>query len=369
MTAPSRLEAAAEQMGEREAADAAAVTEIEADLQSTFEEMHVAEERMSQSAPAEPSAALLKFGESIQTVVKQQKLVNAFMQKHIEAEGADAVLFPDVPDWIRFGRITGYRYRILRSIRDPDDEFELYNEGITFFGSPGASGWADKIGDVAVHYMTPRWAVFSKIFPFAEQAASREAHEDVLLLGSTTHVMLTPVCAWRVGAGGLREPSASLACLTGDGSLASRRETTVSRAPAHVLDRLYLTWGHGSSDFALETSALQPPNLQLLLSTPETTASHAKRLIGGFFRNFTSGGKPPVHEEWMRYPAVPLEPTYYATLLATASSMSEEEQRARAMIEPRATPRGDQPQNVRIDVDADPGFLNPRMSEMVMQHV
>ena len=49
--------------------------------------------------------------------------------------------------------------------------------------------------------------------------------------------------------------------------------------------------------------------------------------------------------------------------------MSEEEQRARAMIEPRATPRGDQPQSVTIDVDAGPDYLNPRYSEMVMQQV
>ena len=57
----------------------------------------------------------------------------------------------------------------------------------------------------------------------------------------------------------------------------------------------------------------------------------------------------------MRYPAEPLEPSYYAQLLATASSMSEEEQRARAVMEPRETPRGDRdrprPEEVTLDVE------------------
>ena len=87
----------------------------------------------------------------------------------------------------------------IRMRPDPDDEFELYNEGVAFYGVPGASGWADGIGDVAVHYMGARWAVFSKIFPFSEQGAAREAHEDVLLLGTAKHVMLTPHCAYRIG--------------------------------------------------------------------------------------------------------------------------------------------------------------------------
>ena len=64
----------------------------------------------------------------------------------------------------------------ITTIVDPDDELELYNEGVAFYGVPGASGWADCIGDVAIHYLGPKWAVFSKIFPFAEQAEAREAH-------------------------------------------------------------------------------------------------------------------------------------------------------------------------------------------------
>ena len=103
------------------------------------------------------------------------------------------------------------------SVVDPDDEFELFNEGVSFFGVPGASGWADGIGDVAIHYLGPKWAVFSKVFPFAEQAEAREAHEDVLLLGSTKHVMLTPHNVQRIGQSGLTDPSTEISCVNGEG--------------------------------------------------------------------------------------------------------------------------------------------------------
>ena len=108
-----------------------------------------------------------------------------------------------MPPWITYARISGYRYRQITSVADPDDEFELYHEHVSFYGVPGASGWADRIGDVAIHYLGPHWAVFSKVFPFHEQTAACDAHEDVLLLGSTRHVMLTPHCAYRIGAAGL----------------------------------------------------------------------------------------------------------------------------------------------------------------------
>jgi hypothetical protein len=229
----------------------------------------------------------------------------------------------------------------VASVEDPDDEFEMYNAGITFFGVPGASGWADKIGDVAIHYMTAKWAVFSKIFPFAEQADAREAHEDVLLLGSTRHVMLTPCCAYRLGVGGLRVASSALTTLRGDGGRGNldRRETTVGRAPKPLLHRLYLTWAHEDSDFRLETAGLSAPDLEALQATRENFGEHSKRIVGVLFRNFVSGGKPPVPEQWLRYPSAPLDPSYYQQLLATAASMTESEQRARAMMEPRATPR------------------------------
>ena len=50
-------------------------------------------------------------------------------------------------------------------------------------------------------------------------------------------------------------------------------------------------------------------------------------------------GHKVVHEHWMRYPALPLEPGYYAQLLATATSATEDEQRTRAIMEPQPTPR------------------------------
>ena len=128
------------------------------------------------------------------------------------------------------------------SVVDPDDEFELFNEGVSFFGVPGASGWADGIGDVAIHYLGPKWAVFSKVFPFAEQAEAREAHEDVLLLGSTKHVMLTPHNVQRIGQSGLTDPSTEISCLNGEGG--PPRTYTVSRAPVEVMRRLYLTCAH-----------------------------------------------------------------------------------------------------------------------------
>ena len=183
--------------------------------------------------------------------------------------------------------------------------------------------------------------------------------------------MLTPHCAWRIGAGGLREPSTPLTYLRGDSHAVSLRETTVGRAPLHVLHRLHLTWGHDASDFALEAQHLPRPDLSALVNTSEGLGVQAKRAVTSLLRTIANG-KPPVQEHWLRYPTAPIDPSYYIQLLATASSMSEEEQRARAMIEPRATPRGDhggdEPATVTLDI-SDPTDLNPRLSEMVMQHV
>ena len=207
-----------------------AVAELEADLTPSFEAMASIE-----------TTALKQLRAGISNVVKQQAILKyGFLaERHFEQEGSDAVLFQEVPPWISFTRISGYRYRQVTSISDPDDEFELYNEGVSFFGVPGASGWADRIGDVCIHYMGPRWAVFSKVFPFHEQNEAREAHEDVLLLGSTRHVMLTPHCAYRIGPAGINNSSTEVTYLTGDGSLP--RTTTRSRTPVEVLRRLYLT--------------------------------------------------------------------------------------------------------------------------------
>ena len=81
-------------------------------------------------------------------------------------------------------------------------------------------------------------------------------------------------------------------------------------------------------------------SLQAVLDERETFSHKMKARMGSLVGRLANGGRQPVAEHWMRYPAGPLEPSYYAHLLATASSMSEEEQRARAMMEPRETPRG-----------------------------
>ena len=172
--------------------DASAIAEIEADLQPSFDAMK----------SIEKSSPLKQLRAGIDSVMKQQAIIkHGFLGgHHFEQEGCDALLFGSVPPWIQFSRISGYRYRRITAIVDPDDEWELYHEGVAFYGVPGASGWADSIGDVAIHYMGPTWAVFSKVFPFAEQSEAREAHEDMLLLGASKHVMLTPCCAYRIGA-------------------------------------------------------------------------------------------------------------------------------------------------------------------------
>ena len=77
-----------------------------------------------------------------------------------------------------------------------------------------------------------------------------------------------------------------------------------------------------------------------MLDERETISHQMKRRVGSLIGRLNNGGRQPVSEHWMRYPAEPLQPSYYAQLLATAVSMTEEEQRARALMEPRETPRG-----------------------------
>jgi len=93
------------------------------------------------------------------------------VRKHVhEPEGSDALQFRGVPKWISYQHIRGFRYRQIVGIHDPGDFVETAHEHVTYFGFPGASGWAANIGCVALHYMGDGWFVFSKIFPFPEQA-------------------------------------------------------------------------------------------------------------------------------------------------------------------------------------------------------
>ena len=322
---------------------AAAVAAIEADLAASFEQMTRVEHE-----PVSPAKLQLKAG--IGKVMAQQQIVRLGFrgEKHFEQEGTDAVLFNTVPAWISFEKISGYRYRRITSIADTADDFELYTEGVSFYGSPGASGWADKIGDVAIHYMSAEWAVFSKIFPFPEQSVARETHEDVLLLGSTRHVMLTPICAYSITQGGLGARDTGIACLGGEGGIL-KKAYSVDSVPQEVLRRLYLTWGHEESDYAVETVRFKF-ELHAVLEAHVSAGEKAKRWLGSIATRI--GGHKVVHEHWVRYPALPLEPWYFTQLLATATSATEDEQRTRAIMEAQPTPRGESSDAVAVEIGA-----------------
>jgi len=306
----------------------------------------------SVTTTASPSQALTRFSMAISTISTQQAVMRSFAEKHFEKEGSDALLFREVPKWIKYDRISGYRYRIVTSVQDPSDAFESFHDHVESIGFPGASGWADSIGDVAIHYLGRNWAVFSKVYPFAEQADARAAHSDVLLLGSTQHVMVTPMCAYRIGAEGLQQKTTAVDCLTSDGALGKPKTVSVAKLPSAVTNRLYLSWGHDASDFASEVGAYRF-DLSALLEEEknQSVATKAGRFISGLAARFANAGATRVDERWVRYPAAPLVPSYYAQLLATASGMSDEERMARELIEPRATPRGGASESVTVDIE------------------
>ena len=273
--------------------------------------------------------------------------------KHVyESEGSDALLFFQVPKWIAFTKISGCRYRQITNIVDGAvDEWDEQRQGVTFFGYPGASGWADKIGDVAIHYMHHDWAVFSKVFPFDEQKARRTAHEDILLLGSTKHVMLTPSCARDIGPKGLNSAGTNVTLLNSEGSIADQKTASAAKLPGGVRHRLYLTWGHPDSSFASEVSSFERP-LQELLDENKTEpwGKKAKR----FFNNLV-GARIKVGENWMRYPGASIDPAYYHQIISTVVGMTSAEEATRELLEPLPSSRGDggaQPSQVTIDMDS-----------------
>jgi len=283
------------------------------------------------AAAKSPSAGFAKLKASVQLQAITKAGFGA--SRHVyEQEGSDAVLFREVPDWISFTGISGCRYRRVTGIRESDDELEHFRDNVIFFGYPGASGWADKIGDVAVHYMHAKWCVFSKVYPFDEQADSLNAHEDALLLGSCEHVMLTPQCAHSIGPAGLANGKEMVKLLDSEGSLLAK-PCTVDALPSGVRHRLYLTWGHEASAFAGAVKPYERP-LQELLDEKETKKSRVCRLFSSL------QGQTKVPEQWMRYPGAPLDPSYYTSLLSKATGMTEEEEEARAFIEPQMSARG-----------------------------
>ena len=104
--------------------DSQAVAEIEADLLSSFESMTRIE-----AEPVEPSPALKRFGAGISSVMRAQAIIkHGFLVGHaFEQEGSDGVLFGDVPYWIQYTRISGYRYRLVRVSRSPRPSFRQGN--------------------------------------------------------------------------------------------------------------------------------------------------------------------------------------------------------------------------------------------------
>ena len=81
-------------------------------------------------------------------------------------------------------------------------------------------------------------------------------------------------------------------------------------------------WGHLASDYASETARLKF-DLHDVVHTPESLGHQARRFMGSFVSRIANGGRNNVHENWMRYPGEPLEPSYYAKvrLMLTAQAV------------------------------------------------
>ena len=273
------------------------------------------------------SGAKLKWRGALQA----HTLAQHFGRRVHESEGSDALLFRHVPAWVRYRRIPGFRYRLVTAIADPVDAADSMHDNATFLGFPGASGWADRIGSVAVHYRGKEWFLFSKILPFPEQRGEIDEHEDMLLLGSTKHVMMVPECIYRapesLSLGTSRVTTIKCMGL-------SARHTVVARLSPYVLRRGYLAWGHPQTGFAESVAACS-----------KVTAEELQQRMGTWWRRFLARlrcladqalGLLQVEECLNRYPHEPIEPQYYESLLACASHQDQAEERARALMRGRA---------------------------------
>ena len=271
-------------------------------------------------------------------------------KEHVyEKEGSDSILFASVPDWIKFKPIRGCRYRQVVGISDPDpdDDWAHQKAGVRFIGYPGASGWADKIGDVAVHYMHEgEWAVFSRLYPFNEQSSSKEAHEDVLLLGSAKNVMITPACVQNIGPEGLSNPATVVELLNAEGS-PDRRAVHASDLPSAVKFRLYMTWGHADSPFKTEVLRHER-KLDEVASEPERMPHKLSRLFQSW-----GGARIKVKENWNRYPELPLDPAYYNQLLAVTTSMTTDEEVTRELLQPEPSKPSSSASTGQVSVEID----------------
>lgn len=238
------------------------------------------------------------------------------------------------------------------------------------------------------------------MYPFHEQATNLAAHEDVLLLGPAKHVMLTPCCVRSIGAGSLGAGGTEVALLDSEGSpiekvschggmrrghvlgacgrgmmhgqgawwmgmgiqlthactLPPRQVVPASKLPSAATFRLYLTWGHKDSPFHEEVAPFERPLSQMMAEQREESVwSRASR-----FLQTKVGGRIQPPEQWMRYPGAPLDPSYYAQLLALDAAMSAEEEAARDLLQPEpshrsaiaATPAPTGEAHVSVDIDS-----------------
>lgn len=266
-------------------------------------------------------------------------MATATVIKHLqrsvtEREGSDTILFHNVPGWVRFDHIPGFKYRIVTMVRDHGDESRMMRERVTFFGPSGASGWADRVGSVAIYYMGEDWFIFSKIFPFAEHAESKDQHDDLLLLGSANDVMLTPECV-SAAPHGLCDPQAPVTTLTCEGGFKCY-EIEVYELSQFCRWRLWLTWGHQDEPFRTEVSHMQmdkAPMEAMPTSLRQRVVTNLKQL----WRTWNGHVRAKEHPE--RYPDAPLDPRYYNELLGVASHQTADEFLARQVAKPQPSPR------------------------------
>ena len=287
------------------------------------------------SAAEKVSSPWLQVRRQIGPGLRMSAMSRLIDQVPREAEGSDALLFSTVPRWISFKLIPGCRYRMVTGIHDSGDETDSLALGINFLGYPGGSGWANRIGDVAVHYLSAKWVIFSKILPFPEQAEARELHEDVLLLGAATDVWQTTGCALQVGTAGLGDPQTPVRLITSEGV----RELTVPAAKLskHVRWRLYLSWGHESEPYAEEVARFRL-TAEELQEPDEAPVRHwlLHRLYVGLLQ---LNGRLKVDELLERLPIKPVDPTYYRRLLTVSCDQTVDEIDARALSQPRPSAR------------------------------
>jgi len=285
------------------------------------------------ASPSPPLPPILETATSVSLTWQKAKnltmnlrsAAELFMLPITEQEGSDAILFRHVPSWIRFERIKGFRFRIVLQIHDPLNFIESMHEEVTFLGYPGSSGWADKIGSVAVHYMGPDWFIFSKILPFHKQNEDKKEHKDLLLLGSSCNVMLTPTAIYELPSEFV-EPACRVTFITSSGGLI-KHSCPIASLSSFSRWRLWLSWGHTNCEFREQATALK---VEFDVVERAARKSRTLQFIKGTWLRFL--GHIKVEEQLDRYPHEPIDPHYYEMLISTATHQTEDEQRARLLL-------------------------------------